>query len=267
MSTRNPLALVTGASAGIGEAIAAELAAAGHDLVLVARRTARLRALARDLQQEHDVVAHVRTADLLETGAVARLERRLSREGLAVDVLVNNAGLLEAGPFLAMEPAVLDRMLQLNVGVLTAMLAHFLPAMRERGSGRIMNVASIAAFQPLVGLASYAATKAYVLSLGEALTEELRGSGITVTTLCPGVTDTAMIAHAADEAPAFGELPRVLIGEPTAVARAGVRGLLSGETIVVPGALNRATTLFSDNLPRRLRRRLVGALGRRRLQR
>jgi short-subunit dehydrogenase len=265
MSKERHLALVTGASAGIGEALATELAASGYDLVLVARRTGKLRSVAKRLQDKYAIEAHVRTADLLEAGAAVRLARRLEREGLAVDVLVNNAGLLEAGYFTAMDKEALRRMVQLNTGTLTDLLAEFVPPMRKRGSGRVLNVASIAAFQPVVGLAAYAATKAYVLSLGEALGEELRGSGVTVTTLCPGITDTSMIAHAADDAPGFGELPRVVIGSPEDVARAGVRGLLRGDPIVVPGVLNRASTLLADNLPRWLRRRLMGALARSRL--
>ncbi|HBO12176.1 MAG TPA: short-chain dehydrogenase [Halieaceae bacterium] len=265
MSKERHLALVTGASAGIGEALASELAASGYDLVLVARRTGKLRSVAKRLQDKYGIEAHVRTTDLLEPGAAARLARRLEREGLAVDVLVNNAGLLEAGYFTAMDTAALQRMVQLNTGTLTDLLAQFVPPMQGRGSGHVMNVASIAAFQPVVGLAAYAASKAYVLSLGEALGEELRGSGVTVTTLCPGITDTSMIAHAADDAPGFGELPRVIIGSPEDVARAGVRGLLRGDPIVVPGVLNRASTLLADNLPRWLRRRLMGALARSRL--
>ncbi len=265
MSKERHLALVTGASAGIGEALATELAASGYDLVLVARRTGKLRSVAKRLQDKYAIEAHVRTTDLLQPAAAARLARRLEREGLAVDVLVNNAGLLEAGYFTDMDTEALQRMVQLNIGTLTDLLAQFLPPMRKRGSGRVLNVASIAAFQPVVGLAAYAATKAYVLSLGEALGEELRGSGVTVTTLCPGITDTSMIAHAADDAPGFGELPRVIIGSPEDVARAGVRGLLRGDPIVVPGVLNRASTLLADNLPRWLRRRLMGALARSRL--
>ena len=262
MSKERHLALVTGASAGIGEALATELAASGHDLVLVARRTGKLRSVARRLQDKYGIEAHVRTTDLLEVGAAARLARRLEREGLAVDILVNNAGLLEVGYFTAMEAEALQRMVQLNVGTLTDLLAQFLPPMRKRGSGRVLNVASIAAFQPVIGLAAYAATKAYVLSLGEALGDELRGSGVTVTTLCPGITDTSMIAHAADDAPGFGALPRAVIGSAEDVARAGVRGLLRGDPVVVPGLLNRLGTLLGDNLPRWLRRRLMGALAR-----
>ena len=192
------VALVTGASSGIGERIAGELAAQGYDLVLVARRTRQLRQVASELKREWGVKAHVRATDLLQPGAAAELLVWLDQRKLDVDLLVNNAGVLETGAFTDMEPGLSQRMVQLNVGALTDMLAHFLPRMQARGEGRVLNVASIAAFQPLVGLACYAATKAYVLSLTEALAEELRGSGVSITALCPGVTETAMVEHAAE---------------------------------------------------------------------
>jgi short-subunit dehydrogenase len=259
MSTERELALVTGASSGIGEAIAGELAARGYDLVLVARRVTRLRALAKSLAREHGVETHVLTADLLEPDAAAALLAQVEERGLTIDILVNNAGVLETGPFTAIDPALSRRMVDLNVGGLTDMLTHFVPGMRERG-GRVLNVASIAAFQPVVGLGVYAATKAYVLSLSEALSEELRGSGVSVTALCPGLTATAMVDHARDDSALFQRLPEFLIGDAQEVAREGVEGMLSGEAIVIPGAVNQATTLLTRRMPKWLYRRLSGAL-------
>lgn len=261
MTTDRELALVTGASSGIGESIAGQLAARGYDLVLVARRVTRLRALAKSLAREHGVETHVLAADLLEPDAAASLLAQVEAQGLAIDVLVNNAGVLETGPFDDIGPAPSRRMVDLNVGALTDMLTHFVPGMRDRG-GRVLNVASIAAFQPVVGLGVYAATKAYVLSLSEALSEELRGSGVTVTALCPGLTATAMVDHARDDSAMFQHLPDFLIGDAEHVAREGVEGMLAGEAIVIPGTVNQATTLVTRRLPKWLFRRLSGALGR-----
>jgi short-subunit dehydrogenase len=266
MATGNKLALITGASAGIGECIANELAEAGYDVILVARREKALRGVANYIEQEFGVEAHVYPADLLEPDAVAALAVWVDEEGFDVDVLVNNAGVLEAGAFSDIDPDILQRMVQLNVGVLTDLLAYFLPAMQARGAGKVLNVASVAAFQPVVGLASYAATKAYVLSLTEALVEELRGSGVTVTALCPGITETAMMEHAGESNASFREVPAALVSDPKDVAEAGVRGMMKGEAIVIPGALNQATALLSSRSPKWILRRLTGSLGRRFLQ-
>jgi short-subunit dehydrogenase len=189
-------ALITGASSGIGEALARCFAAGGHDLVLVARSADTLKALAASLADAHGVKAWAVRADLSEADAVPRLAAAMKRAKRPIDVLVNNAGVLEYGPFTGMTPETHRRMIELNVGALTQMLAHFVPPMLERGHGRVLNVASIAAFQPIPALATYAATKAFVLSMTESLAEELRGSGVTATALCPGVTATNRLVGA-----------------------------------------------------------------------
>ena len=155
-----------------------------------------------------------------------------------------------------------QQLIDLNVSGLTAMLAAFVPAMVARGHGRILNVASIAAFQPVPGLATYAATKAYVLSLTESLAEELRGSGVSVTALCPGITATAMLGNATAHNAKLAALPGFLIGNVDAVAAEGYRACLAGEVIVVPGAINRAATLAAGATPKWLLRRIAGVLGR-----
>jgi short-subunit dehydrogenase len=170
---------------------------------------------------------------------------------------------LEYGPFAGMTPETHRRMIELNVGALTQMLAHFVPPMVERGRGRVLNVASVAAFQPIPSLATYAATKAYVLSLTESLSEELRGSGVTVTALCPGITATAMLAAATSGNPQLGRLPGMLVGSAQDVADEGYEACLRGETVRVPGLLNLAGTLASRAAPRWLVRRVGGALARR----
>lgn len=251
--------LITGASSGIGEALAWLFAKHGYDLVLVARSAAKLDLLADQLVGEYGVAAAVRPADLAQAGSAEKLARSLQREGQQVDILVNNAGVLEHGAFVEIAPQDHQRMVALNVAGLTDILARFVPAMVERGSGRILNVASIAAFQPVPSLATYAATKAYILSLSEALGEELRGTGITVTALCPGITATHMIATAGSLTEA---LPSMLIGDVKTVAEEAYRACLKGKPIVVPGSLNLAGTLTARALPKWLVRRLSGLLGR-----
>lgn len=251
--------LITGASSGIGEALAGIFAEEGYDLILVARSADKLEALADQLAEEHGTMVAVRPADLSQQGSSQALAHSLEREGQPVDVLVNNAGVLEHGAFVEMDPEYHQRMIQLNIAGLTDLLAYFLPAMLERGAGRVLNVASIAAFQPFPSLATYAATKAYVLSLSEALSEELRGSGVTVTTLCPGVTATNMMASAGAVAES---LPSMLVGDVEEVAREAYRACMKGKTIVVPGSLNLAGTLAARSTPKWLVRRLTGLMGR-----
>ena len=263
---RVPTALITGASSGIGEALADCFAAAGHDLVLVARRGAKLRALAADLARRHGIVATVKVADLAQVGAAARLAAALGRRRCVVDVLVNNAGVLAQGRFVGMAPGRQQQIIDLNISGLTAMLSAFLPDMVKRAArgsvGRVLNVASIAAFQPVPTLATYAASKAYVLSLTESLAEELKDSGVTVTALCPGITATHMLSAAKAANDKVARIPSFLVGDVNDVARQGFEACMKGEVICVAGAINRAATIVSRGAPRWLVRRLGGLLGR-----
>ena len=255
-------ALVTGASSGIGEALAHCFADGGHRLVLVARSADKLAAMAARLEREQRVQVTVLPADLAVPGAAGRLAATLRRRRIAIDVLVNNAGALEHGAFAGMAPRRMQELVALNVAGLTDMLAHFVPPMVERGRGRVLNVASIAAFQPVPGLATYAATKAYVLSLTESLAEELRGTGVSATTLCPGITATHMLTRAVQTNARLARLPQALVGDVDEVATEGYRACLAGETICVPGLVNRAATLAARATPKWLLRRVAGALGR-----
>jgi hypothetical protein len=253
-------ALITGASSGIGEALAQRFARAGFNLVLVARSADKLKALAASLTKAHGVKAWVAPADLAQPGAAQKLAAAMKRARRPIDVLVNNAGVLEHGAFAAMRPARHRELIDLNVTALSEMLAHFVPPMVARGHGRVLNVASIAAFQPVPMLATYAATKAYVLSLTESLSEELHGGGVTITALCPGITATSMLDNAKQASSELGALPAFVVGSAESVANEGFEACMKGEVIRVPGALNLAATLAGRSTPRWLLRRVSGAV-------
>ena len=255
-------ALITGASSGIGEALAKCFAKDGHHLVLVARSTDKLEALAATMVKEHGVKVWVLPADLAKPGAAQALAAALKRMRIDIDVLVNNAGVLQQGAFTAMPATRHQELIDLNVSGLTAMLAQFLPPMVKRGHGRVLNVASIASFQPVPTLATYAATKAYVLSLTESLAEELKECGVTITALCPGITATNMLASARKSNARLARLPRFLVGDADAVAAEGYRACMKGDVIAVPGVVNLATTLASRATPKWLLRRIAGKLTR-----
>lgn len=245
-----PVALVTGASGGIGAELARELARHGHDLVLAARSLAPMQALAAELQAA-GAAATVIGADLAQTGAAASLVDEIARRGLAVDVLVNNAGLGAAARFDRTEPARLAELLQVNIVALTELTRLLLPGMIARRHGRIMLVASVAGFQPGPHMAAYFASKAYVLSLGEALACELRGTGVSVTTLCPGATATNFFTVAGAEKSLMARRLRRMMPAAT-VARLGYRGLAAGRRVVVTGAMNRLVAFASRYAPHRI---------------
>ncbi|HSH91840.1 MAG TPA: SDR family oxidoreductase [Ramlibacter sp.] len=265
LTTRAPVALITGASSGIGESLAHCFAAAGHDVVLVARSADKLQALAGELAASHGVKAWTEPCDLSAPDAAANLAAALRRKRRTIDVLVNNAGVLAQGPFIRMKPAANQQLIDLNISGLTALISEFVPGMAERGQGRVLNVASIAAFQPVPTLATYAATKAYVLSLTESLAEELKGTGVTITALCPGVTATSMLTAARDANARLGQLPGFLVGDVDDVARLGFEACMKGDVICVPGVVNRAAMIASRSTPKWLVRRIGGVIGRKAL--
>ncbi len=265
-AANQPTALVTGASSGIGQALAQRYALAGYDVVLVARSADKLQELAQTLRTDHQVQAHVLAADLSVPGAAAKLAAAVQKKKLNIDVLVNCAGVLHQGPFADMQPSIHQQMIDLNISGLTAMVAAFLPSLRERAAQghrvRILNVASIAAFQPVPMLATYAATKAYVLSLGESLAEEFKGTGITVTTLCPGMTATAMLSGAAGANSKISQIPGFMISPVDSVVQQAFDACQRGDAICVPGAINQAFVLGSRSTPKWLVRKLGGLVGR-----
>ncbi|HXE56710.1 MAG TPA: SDR family oxidoreductase [Gemmatimonadales bacterium] len=259
MTARRPLAVVTGASGGIGYELARLLAAADHDLVLVARSAGRLDAVATELGRSGGSVRPV-AADLARPEGVSRLLDALPERGARVDVLVNNAGFGAAGPFAALELEAALEMIRLNVEALTHLTRAVLPGMLSRRRGRILNVASTAAFQPGPYMAVYYATKAYVLSFSEAIAEELRQSGVSVTALCPGPTLTGFQARAGIDAE---RLVRGRVAQDAAsVARAGFEGMMAGRRVVVPGALNRIHAAGVRLLPRSFVTTLAALLNR-----
>ncbi|MEO8560135.1 MAG: SDR family oxidoreductase, partial [Rhodospirillales bacterium] len=233
MTSSRPLALVTGASSGIGEALARQLAASGHDLALTARSTDKLHALANELHAKHGVVTSVFTVDLALAGAADYLVQALSNAGLRVDVLVNNAGLGQAGALASNDPGEVRQMVMVNVVALTELTRLLLPSMLAERNGRILNVASTAAFQPGPLMAVYYATKAYVLSLSEALSAELKGSGVTATALCPGPVATPFVNRAGMGNLRLFKLMQVMTTDQ--VARIGLDAMNAGKRVAIAG--------------------------------
>ena len=245
-----PLALVTGASGGIGAELARELARSGHDLVLAARTVAPMEALAAELR-EAGTAATVIATDLTQPGAAAALADDIASRGLAIDILVNNAGLGAAGRFDRIDPARIGEIVQVNIVALTELTHLLLPGMIERGHGRIMLVSSVGGFQPGPRMAVYFASKAYVLSLGEALSYELRATGVSVTVLCPGATATNFFAVAgAGNSVMARRFRRMMRAED--VARLGYRGLAAGRRVVITGTMNRLLALAGRYMPHRI---------------
>lgn len=250
------LVLVTGASSGIGRELARCFAADGSRLILTARRQPELDELAVELRAKHASDVTVIAADLAADG-VATLLAALEQKNLAPDVLVNNAGFGGRGDFIDMEAARIEAMLAVNITALTTLTRALLPAMRARRCGGVLNVASTAAFQPGAYMATYYATKAYVLSLSEALYVECERDGVTVSCLCPGATATGFAA----EADMGGSLLfRLGAMDAAVVARAGHAGFRRGKAIVIPGLRNKLGMQSLRVSPRALVRRLVARL-------
>jgi short-subunit dehydrogenase len=244
-------ALITGASAGIGEATARELASRGHGVTLVARREERLRSLAGELSDRFGVRAEALGADLGSETARADLVRRVEELGLEVEILVNNAGFGGGEDFVDTDRELLTSMVELNCVALLDLQGVYLPRMVERGRGAVINIASTAAFQPLPGSATYAATKAFVLSLSEAVHEELKGTGVTLTAVCPGPVKTEFM-DVAGLSGAEAQLPGVFWMSAESVAKAAVGAADDGKRAIVPGILNRAGAITGQHVPRML---------------
>lgn len=246
-------ALVTGASAGIGGAIAHELAARGHGVVLVARRLDRLQALAEELNGEHGVRAEAIACDLTKARDRGRLPAQIAELDLEVDVLINNAGFATGGPFYEADPKREIQQVQLLVEAPVALTSAFLPAMVERRRGAILNVASIAGFQPMPYAAGYSAAKAYVMRFSEALHQEVRGHGVTVTVVAPPPVETEFWQEAGWTAKGGRSFEQATPGvarlKPDEVARAAVKGLEAGDRVVTPGLAVKVATQAAQYIP------------------
>jgi short-subunit dehydrogenase len=254
-------ALVTGASSGIGAAMARELADRGYSIVLVARREERLRSLADDLASEHGVTAEVIAADLGDPAERDRLDAELRGGGRSVEVLVNNAGFgLQADFATSPRERMLD-MVRVNVEAVVDLTGRFIGQMVERGRGSVINVASMAAFQPLPGSAVYAASKSFVLSFSEAIRTELRGSGVTVTAVCPGPVKTEF-TEVAGVGGVEDRTPGAVWMSAEQIARHAVDGAAHDKRVVVPGFLNRAGALAGQHSPRSVALPLIGRVWR-----
>jgi short-subunit dehydrogenase len=243
--------LITGASAGLGVHFARQCRERGDELVLVARRKDRLEALAAELGSAHAIAA-----DLASPGAAGRLLGEVAALGLEVDTLINNAGFGAAGAFVESAPERLLEMIDLNVRSLTELCRLALPPMLERGRGSILNVASTAAFQAGPYSAVYYATKAFVLSLSEALHEEAKGRGVHVSALCPGPTATEFFEVAGSP---NGRLAKMAT-DPKAVVAAGLKGLDRNDPIIIPGIANKFGAFGTRFVPRSVSRRIVASL-------
>jgi short-subunit dehydrogenase len=242
-------ALITGASSGIGAAFAEALAAQGCDLVLVARSADKLHALAQQLKQAHGRRVEVIVADLSKPSPGAALKQATDQLGLNIDLLVNNAGFGTLGAFASLSPQREQEEVLLNIGAVVDLARAFLPGMLEAGRGGIINLSSMAAFQPLPYMAVYGASKAFVWSFSDALWAECRGSGVHIMAVCPGPVETGFFT-AGDTDGLRQTVPRGTVLTAQQVVKEALTGFKSRRRLVVPGALGKATSMFTRIAPR-----------------
>ncbi len=246
----NKIALITGGSGGIGYELARTAAADGYDLLLVARSADKLKEIAEEMTDNFRVNVQIITQDLSKPGAAQKVYDEASGMDGHVEILINNAGFATYGPFLETELEPELSMMQVNMVALTHLTKLFLPALVSRGSGKIMNVASTAAFQPGPLMAVYYATKAYVLSFSEALAEELSDSGVTVTALCPGPTETGFQSRADMEDSKLVSGRDIMSAEE--VAQQGYKAMMDGRRVFIPGTMNKLMAASVRFTPRKM---------------
>ena len=242
--------VVTGASSGIGADIARELARRGQNVTLVARREDRLKSLAEELGRAHKVRAEVVAADIATSDGRAKMLDELRSRGRDVEVLINNAGYGSAGRFQELDGEKETLMVRTNCEAVVALCAAFVPPMVERGRGAVLNVASIAAYQPLPYQATYSATKSFVLTFTEALTADLHGTGVTATALCPGPVPTEFGQAAGIDDGEWEGVPDFVMTTPEQNAAAGVSAMEKGRRVVVPGPFNVVSATAGHYTPR-----------------
>ena len=241
-------ALITGASSGIGESLARVFASHDFQLIVTARDTSKLVALKTSLDDPDQT--QIVTADLSTREGIDHLIANTKKE--RVDILVNNAGIMQWGNLQDREADTIDQLIDLNIRALTYLTHHFLKGMIKRSSGKILNVASIAGFQPIPAMGLYAASKAYVLSLTESLSEQIANSGVSVTALCPGITNTPSTEQLISEIPPF------IVSSADEVALAGFEALMAGETLCIPGVANKTAVAWAKLQPRSVVRNIGG---------
>ncbi|QDG53906.1 SDR family oxidoreductase [Persicimonas caeni] len=259
MQTQNRRALVTGASSGIGRELCRHFAADGIDLVVVARRQERLEELAEALQAEYDIDVRVEPCDLADAEARTALFERLDADDVNVDYLVNNAGFGSNGPFHELDRVRELDQVEVNVVALTDLTHRFLPGMLARGFGRILNIASTAAFQPGPYMSVYYATKAYVLSFTEGIAHELEGTGVTATAHCPGATSTEFAEEASNDDTL---LFKSGVATVESVAEHAYLSMQRGKTVAIPGLKNKFGATMVRFSPRKLVRSIAARLNR-----
>lgn len=245
--TKDKWVLISGASSGFGEEFAKQYAQSGHSLVLVARRLERLQVLAASLQKTYGIEVVVEQVDLSNHEAIVQLHTNLAHRGIHIDVLINNAGHGLQGPFLQARLNDALAMIQLDIASLTAMTHIFGQGMKQRKRGKILQVASLLAYQGVVDFAVYSAAKAYVLRFSEALHREFKADGVTVTALCPGMTNTEFASAAKQK---ITPILNLMMMQPAPVVRAGIRALQAGRISVVPGVMNKLNVMFMWATPR-----------------
>jgi len=255
---KNKTALITGASSGIGAAFAEIAAEDCSTIVLAARRQDHLQALKEDLETRFRTQVIVLARDLAKTGAAEKIVQELQGQGIVPDIVINNAGFGDMGPFAEADWPTQEAMIAVNITTLTHLTRLVLPAMINQGSGAILNVASTAAFQPGPFMSVYYASKAYVLLFTEALAVELKGTGVTATVLCPGPTATAFGATAGMERTRLMRFSR--LAAPRDVARYGYEAMKKGRTVAIPGILNKLSAFSTRLGPRRFVVKIVEAL-------
>ncbi len=252
-------ALITGASEGIGRSLAEAFAKHGHSLILVARNQQKLNELSMYLNAKYRVDATVVAMDLIPSNAPQELYERLQAEGIKVDILVNNAGMMQVEKLAEADLGQLNNLLDLNIKTLVNMTHQFLPDMLARQSGKIMNVGSIASFMPTPNFSAYGASKAFVLSFSEGISQELRNTGVSVTCVCPGMTETKMLSHAQG---LEKYIPGFLKAQPETLAEQSYKALMKGDVVFLDKLANKLLVQWATHYPRWLVRSVNGLFSR-----
>ena len=252
-------ALITGSSEGIGRSFAEIYAKNGHDLVLVARNEIKLKEFAQQLKEKYAVQVHVFAADLIPVDSAQKLFAAIAQRDIKIDILVNNAGMMQVEKLNKSEPQKLNNLLQLNIQSLVNMTQQFVNPMISRGHGKIVNVGSIASFMPTPNFAAYGASKAFVLSFSEGIAEEFRGTGVSVTCVCPGMTETKMLSHA-DGIEKF--IPKFLKADPMELAEQAYKASMKGDVVFLDKVANKLLVQWATHYPRWLVRGVNGLFSR-----